>query len=122
MIIAGAMLFSSNANSSLATPTTTVEHINNVSMSDGKQIIEVSVKGGYTPKNSLAKMGIPTILRFKTNGTYDCSSSLRIPSMSINKTLPASGTTDLDLGTPQVATLDGVCGMGMYSFHIDFQG
>ena len=95
--------------------------VNNVSIVDGKQIIEVNAKGGYSPRTSIAKAGIPTILRFNTSGTFDCSSVVRIPSMNISKNLPASGATDIDLGNPQLGTLQGVCGMGMYPFQIEFQ-
>lgn len=95
--------------------------INNVSIVDGKQIIEITAKGGYTPRKSIAKAGIPTILRFNTNGTFDCSSSVRIPSMNIFKSLPQRGTTDIDLGTQKAGTLNGSCGMGMYPFEISFQ-
>jgi hypothetical protein len=35
--------------------------------------------------------------------------------------LPPSGSTEVDLGTPEVATLQGVCVMGMYSFQIQFK-
>ena len=94
---------------------------NNVTMVDGKQIIELKAKGGYSPRTSIARAGIPTILRFDTNGTFDCSSSIRIPSMNISKVLPQTGTTDIDLGSPQVATLKGTCGMGMYPFEVQFQ-
>jgi len=94
---------------------------NNVSVVDGKQIIEISAKGGYQPRSSIAKVGMPTILRFNTNGTFDCSSVVRIPSMNITKNLPQSGNTDVDLGTSKLGTLQGTCGMGMYRFEIDFQ-
>ncbi|MDB5204709.1 MAG: hypothetical protein JWP09_737 [Candidatus Taylorbacteria bacterium] len=94
---------------------------NNVSVIDGKQIIEISAKGGYHPLKSTAKAGMPTVLRFDTNGTFDCSSSVRIPSMDISQTLPQTGTTDIDLGTPSVASIQGTCGMGMYRFQVDFQ-
>lgn len=97
------------------------ENINNVSVVDGKQIIEIKAKGGYRPTHSIAKAGLPTILRINTNGTFDCSSSVRIPSMGIGQNLPLSGTTDIDLGTQKVATLQGTCGMGMYPFDIKFQ-
>ena len=95
--------------------------VNNVSIVDGKQIIEIRAKGGYTPRKSIAKAGIPTILRFNTNGTFDCSSSVRIPSMNISKSLPQSGVTDIDLKTQPAGTLNGSCGMGMYPFEIEFQ-
>ncbi len=95
---------------------------NNVSIVNGRQIIEISAKGGYLPRKSIAQAGIPTILKIDTNGTFDCSSVLRIPSMNITKNLPPSGETEIDLGNPKVATLQATCGMGMYSFEVDFQG
>ena len=85
------------------------------------QIIEITAKGGYTPRKSIAKAGIPTILRFNTRGTFDCSSSVRIPSMGIFRNLPQSGVTDIDLGSQKAGTLQGSCGMGMYPFEIQFQ-
>ena len=117
VIIGGAILFSSKDGPSVVD----TAQANNVTIVDGKQIIDVSVKGGYHPKNSVAKAGIPTVLRFNTNGTFDCSSSVRIPSMGLSKTLPSTGSTDVDIGSPTVATLQGVCVMGMYSFQVDFQ-
>jgi plastocyanin domain-containing protein len=75
------------------------QNVNNVSVVDGKQFIEISAKGGYLPRKSVAQAGIPTIIRFKTRGTFDCSSSIRIPSMNISKVLPNTGSTDIDLGT-----------------------
>lgn len=115
-LIGGAVLFSGvDSSGVVGTPA------NNVSIVDGKQIVEVSVKGGYRPQKSVAKAGIPTVLRFNTNGTYDCSSSVRIPSMGISKFLPPSGTTDIELGSSKVAVLRGMCGMGMYTFEVDFQ-
>jgi plastocyanin domain-containing protein len=93
----------------------------NVEVKGGVQFITINAKGGYTPTKSIAKSDIPTILRFDTNGTFDCSSSVRIPSMNISKMLPQSGSTDIDLGNPKLGTLQGTCGMGMYSFEVEFQ-
>ena len=94
---------------------------NNVNIVDGKQVVEISVKGGYRPQKSVAKAGVPTIVRLSTNGTYDCSSSVRIPSIGFSKFLPPSGTTDVDLGSPQAGVLRGMCGMGMYTFEVNFR-
>ena len=117
ILIAGAIVFSGRSKSSQDIPTK-----ENVTVVDGKQIIEITAKGGYIPRASLAKAGLPTILRFNTQGTFDCSSSVRIPSMNITKLLPNSGITDIDLGGPQVGILQGTCGMGMYQFSVEFQG
>lgn len=95
---------------------------NNVSIVDGKQIIEITARGGYQPRKSSAKAGIPTVIRFVTKGTFDCSSSVRIPSMNISRLLPQTGSTDIDVGSGAVGTLQGSCGMGMYPFEVEFQG
>jgi plastocyanin domain-containing protein len=110
-------------NTQVQTPTNTesTTPTSNVTIENGRQIVSLNVRGGYNPRKSVAKANISTILRFSTNNTFDCSSSIRIPSMNINKILPQSGTTDIDLGVSKVGILSGTCGMGMYSFEIDFQ-
>ena len=115
VIIGGAIMFSSKGDSS------NTVNANNVSVVDGKQIITINAKGNYQPEKSIAKAGIPTVLRFVTNGVFDCSSSIHIPSMGIYKSLPSTGNTDIDVGTPQTTTLEGTCGMGMYRFEVDFK-
>lgn len=95
--------------------------VNNVSVSGDKQIIEINAKGGYLPRRSVAKSGVPTVLRMNTSGTFDCSIAVRIPSMGISKNLPPTASTDIDLGTPGPGLLRGTCAMGMYPFEIDFQ-
>jgi plastocyanin domain-containing protein len=94
---------------------------NNVYMVDDKQIIEIDVKGGYSPLKSNAKAGIPAIIRFNTKGTFDCSSSVYIQSLGINKILPQTGSTDVDIGINQIGFLRGTCSMGMYDFEINFE-
>ena len=116
VLIGGAFMLSKGAGG-----TQSVANANNVSVVDGKQIIEITAKGGYQPRKSIAKSGIPTVIRFETSGTFDCSSSIRIPSLGISKILPQTGSTDIDIGSPTVATLKGTCGMGMYPFEVDFQ-
>ena len=93
----------------------------NVHMENGVQVVEIKAGGGYAPARSVAKAGIPTVLRFTTNGAFDCSSSIRIPSMSLTKILPQTGTEDIDLGVSKSGPLQGMCGMGMYPFSIEFQ-
>lgn len=117
-IVVSAIFFVNGNNS---TKTINEQPVNNVSVVDNKQIIEITAKGGYSPRKTVAKAGIPTILRFNTNSTYDCSSAVYIPSMKINANLPATGSTEIDIGTPEVSTLKVTCSMGMYSFGIEFQ-
>lgn len=93
-----------------------------VQIVDGKQIIEVTARGGYNPREITAKAGVPTILRMKTSGTFDCSASFVIPALGVQKMLPATGVTDFEIPA-QIpgSTIHGTCGMGMYSLNINFQ-
>jgi sulfite exporter TauE/SafE/copper chaperone CopZ len=95
--------------------------LNNVTVENGVQIVKIEAKGGFSPKKSIAKADIPTILRFTTNGTFDCSSSVRIPSLNISKSLPLSGQTDIKIPAQKAGTLSGTCGMGMYRFEVEFR-
>ncbi len=118
IMIIGAIFWGGSRNN---TNTTTSEAVQNSEIKDGIQYITVSARGGYMPKVSMAKAGIPTKLILKTNGTYDCSASLVIRSIGFQKILPQTGETEIDLGVPKVGEpVRGVCGMGMYSFLINF--
>lgn len=96
--------------------------VDNVSIVDGRQFVAIEAKGGYIPRVSTAKADIPTTIKVKTSGTFDCSSSLVIPSIGYRSNLPLSGTTDIEL-PPQKegTTIQGLCSMGMYSFSVKFQ-
>ncbi|OGY90793.1 MAG: hypothetical protein A3B31_02030 [Candidatus Komeilibacteria bacterium RIFCSPLOWO2_01_FULL_53_11] len=101
-------------NGTITTPTTTIV--------DGKQLIDIRAKGGYSPRSVTAKAGMPTILRITTSGTFDCSASLVIPKLSYQKFLQPSGTEDIAIAAEQArGTLQGLCAMGMYNFQIKFQ-
>ena len=97
------------------------EAASNVSVVDDTQVIMLDAKGGYSPKVTMANANTPTVIRVRTNGTFDCSSALTIPSIGYSGNLPPSGETDITLAPQEAgATLDGICAMGMYSFQIRF--
>lgn len=100
---------------------TAIATTDNVVIEDGTQYIDLTAKGGYSPRLTAAQAGLPTVLKVTTNGTYDCSSSISIPDYGLSEYLPPSGTTEINLGTPEVGILQGTCGMGMYRFEIDFE-
>lgn len=93
----------------------------NVEVKNGVQYITIGAKGGYYPQKLTAQAGIPTKLIVKTNGTYDCSAALVIRSINYQKILPRTGEEVIDIGIPKKGEpLQGVCGMGMYSFVVNF--
>lgn len=105
-----------NDSNSSALPTA-----DNVSIVDGKQIIQIRAKGGYSPKITAAKADMPTVIKIDTQSTFDCSSATTIPSIGYQENLPPSGSTQIDV-LPQKpgSTLKGLCAMGMYNFEVRF--
>ncbi len=100
---------------------TSIAASSNVYIEDGVQIIEIFAKGGYDPYETTAKARLPTILRFVTDDTFDCSSIVMIPDFRIRKRLPLSGKTDIQLPTIMAnQTITVYCGMGMYYFNLNF--
>ena len=103
---------------------TTIQKVipsSNVSFVNSVQIITLQVKGGYSPRQSVAQAGIPTVIRFVTNNTFDCSISIRLPSLNISQYLPQTGSTDINISTQSAGTFRGSCGMGMYPFEVEFK-
>lgn len=93
-----------------------------VSMRNDVQVITIAAKGGYSPQYIEAKSGVATELQVVTNGTYDCSSSIVIPSLGYRKNLKPTGTETISISALQAqGKIDGTCGMGMYSFEISFK-
>lgn len=106
---------------SAAAPAKTAANVPSVG-ADGKQVIVITAKGGYSPKSSAAKAGVPTIIRVVTDNTVDCSSSLSIPAINYHKDLPRTGETDIEVPAQAAGTvLRGACSMGMYGFTVDFE-
>lgn len=94
----------------------------NVTIKDGQQLIRIAAKGGYQPKVTTAKAGIPTTLQIETAGTYDCSSAVVIPELDYKTNLPPAGITEVDIPPKQPGeVLNGGCSMGMYHFQINFE-
>ncbi len=115
--IAGIILFIIFGNSGKSN----INTITPASYSEGKQIIDLTAKGGFSPNTITAKANVETILNVITNKTFDCSSSIRIPKLNISENLPLTGTTQIALGSYNSGEeIDGTCLMGMYNFKIKF--
>jgi len=111
------MLVSSNKDSN----NNTSQISKNVSFTNEKQVIIINAKGGYSPKVTTAKADTPTVIKIETNGTFDCSSTLVIPSLSYRTNLAPSEVKDIEVPPQKANTkLRGLCAMGMYSFVVNF--
>lgn len=88
----------------------------------GVQYIDITARGGYSPKVTKAKAGVPTTIRMHTENTYDCSSALVIPALDVEVRLKATGVEEISVPTEKTqGTLEGMCSMGMYHFSVVFE-
>jgi len=104
----------------------TVEEVggktSNVSTQGEKQIIALAAKGGFSPSVTVADAGVPSVLNVKTNGTFDCSSVLVIPSLGIKTNLGATAEKRIEIPPQEKGTtISGTCSMGMYHFALKFE-
>jgi len=53
----------------------------NVSVEGDKQFIDLTAKGGYEPRNTVAKANMSTTLKVLTNDSYGCETAMVIPSL-----------------------------------------
>lgn len=122
LLIGGAIIFTASRGNSDGEPTGGDASVDNVSIVDGKQVVIIDAKGGYFPRITAAKAGVPTIIKVNTSGTFDCSSFLVIPKLDYRKNLPLSGETLVEVPSQEAgSTLQGLCSMGMYNFQIRFE-
>ncbi|MFC9292540.1 sulfite exporter TauE/SafE family protein [Streptomyces sp. NPDC057011] len=89
---------------------------------DGSQTLTVQARtNSYSPSAITAKAGVPTTLVVATDGTNGCVRSFVVPDLGVQKVLPVTGRTVIDLGTVKPGALEYTCGMGMYGGRITFQ-
>jgi sulfite exporter TauE/SafE len=82
---------------------------------DGTQRIVIEAHDtGYSPSAVTARAGVPTELTIRTANTRGCTRAIVMSSFGIQKVLPATGDTQVDLGELEPGTYRYTCGMGMY--------
>lgn len=113
-------VFNRNANSGKDAAATTSAQA--VSMDKGVQYIDIAANGGYRPRSVNAKAKTPTVIRIKTNGTFDCSASVVIPALNFQTLLESTDVAEVTVPAEKaVGNLKGLCSMGMYSFTVAFE-
>jgi sulfite exporter TauE/SafE len=86
-------------------------------------IVKINViNSGYMPSRLSAPAGQPIQLVLTTKNTQSCSRAFVIPSLNIQKVLPATGETVLNVPPQKAGTsMRFTCSMGMYNGVIQFQ-
>lgn len=70
---------------------------------------------GYEPENLKIKANTPTTLNLVTNNTQGCSRAITFPTLNIQKVLPLTGTTQVNLPALAKGRVPFSCSMGMFS-------
>lgn len=74
---------------------------------------------GYEPNRLKIKANTPTKLTFITKGTQGCSRALVFPTLNVQKILPPTGNTVIDLPPLARGRLPFSCSMGMFGGEIE---
>lgn len=79
--------------------------------------------GAFVPSRIVVRPGVPTRLTLVTNGTRGCIRAFVIPSLGVERMLPATGSEVVDLPPAEAgSTIPFMCSMGMYTGVIEVGG
>jgi sulfite exporter TauE/SafE len=82
----------------------------------GQQVVRVTARtGAYEPTRITAKAGVPTTLIVTSGRAQGCVRTLYLVELQIEKVLPITGETRIELGTLRPGQLHYTCHMGMYT-------
>ena len=110
---AGQSANASNQPGSTAAPTLAGD-VNTAAAS--QQVLRLDVKStAYSPNRLQATANQPIRLELATANTQGCTRAFTIPSLGVQKILPATGTTVVEIPAQKPGTLRFTCSMGMYS-------
>ncbi|MEX2290549.1 MAG: heavy metal translocating P-type ATPase [Mycobacteriales bacterium] len=80
---------------------------------NGRQVVDITVKGGYSPSLVRVEAGKPVRLRFDRQENSDCTARVVFPDFRKSASLAAFGTTTLDLDVQEPGEYAWACGMNM---------
>ncbi|MHA7301947.1 heavy metal translocating P-type ATPase [Pseudarthrobacter sp. MDT1-22] len=79
----------------------------------GVQVVDIAVRGGYSPNFVRVTAGVPVQLRFDRRDNSDCTSRVVFPDLRKSVSLAAFDTTVLDLTVDEPGEYPWACGMNM---------
>ncbi|MBG6218800.1 plastocyanin domain-containing protein [Arthrobacter sp. CAN_A6] len=83
----------------------------------GAQVVDISVRGGYSPDLIRVTAGIPVQFRFDRQDNSDCTSRVVFPDLRKSASLAAFDTTTVDLMIEEPGEYPWACGMNMRPLH-----
>jgi P-type Cu+ transporter len=80
---------------------------------EGRQVVKVTVRGGYDPSVIRVRKGVPLRIVFDRREASECSARVVFPDFGVGKALPAFSTTAVELTPDQTGEFGFACGMNM---------
>jgi P-type Cu+ transporter len=80
---------------------------------DGRQEVEIVVKGGYSPNLIRARAGVPLRLVFDRQEAGDCTSRVVFPDLGVSRSLAPFARTAVEFVPEQEGEFGFACGMNM---------
>lgn len=81
---------------------------------DGRQVIDVIVKGGYQPATIMVKAGQPVRLNFTRREASTCGEEVVLPQFGKRAHLPENKSVPIELTPEKPGEYEFTCGMSMY--------
>lgn len=81
---------------------------------DGKQVVEITVQGGYSPDHVTLKQGVPAVLKFHQADASSCLDEVVFPELGIQQALPYQTTQTVEIDTTKAGEYSWACGMNMF--------
>jgi hypothetical protein len=85
----------------------------------GRQLVEITVHGGYRPAAVRARAGIPLRIVFRRDDDDACSERVVFSAPRIDRRLALASSTTVDLPAMPAGEIRFTCGMGRYRGRIE---
>lgn len=86
---------------------------------DGRQVVEVTIRGGYFPARIVARPGVPIRIAFRREDDDRCTERVVFSAPRLERHLASAGTTIVDLPAQPAGEVRFTCGMGRYRGRIE---
>ncbi|KRK89451.1 cupredoxin domain-containing protein [Lentilactobacillus sunkii] len=83
-------------------------------VADDQQVVDVEVKGGYSPEVVILKKGVPAILNFTRTDSSSCLDRVIFSDFGINQELPQNEKESIQIDTDKAGEYAWQCGMDMF--------
>lgn len=78
------------------------------------QVVDVEVKGGYSPEVIVLKKGVPATLNFTRKDSSSCLDRVVFSDFGINQALPQDEKQSVEIDTNKPGEFQWACGMDMF--------